>query len=84
MIINQRPATPKSEIRPPPQKPQPFPYNSAHEVGTCAKCGQEMRFNSPRLGPNGGYVHKDTGEYDCQTKTNNAAQGRPTNREDVP
>ncbi len=54
-----------------------FPYNPAHEVGTCAKCGREMRYNVPRLGPDGGYVHKDTGKLDCQTMPNDGGQRPP-------
>lgn len=42
-----------------------FPYNPAHSIGTCAKCGKEMTFNVPRLGLEGGFVHKDTGEFLC-------------------
>lgn len=34
-------------------------------IGTCGHCGAEMRYNVPRLGPNGGYVHKATGRFDC-------------------
>jgi hypothetical protein len=42
-----------------------YSYNKSHEIATCAKCGREMRYNVPRLGPDGGYVHNDTGKYDC-------------------
>lgn len=31
----------------------------------CADCGHAMVHNVPRLGPNGGYVHKDTAQFDC-------------------
>lgn len=34
---------------------------------TCAKCGRAMRFNVPRLGPNGGFVHSETGDFLCTT-----------------
>lgn len=43
-----------------------FGWNPAHPVGTCAQCGREMRYNVPRLGPGGGYVHADTGRLDCE------------------
>lgn len=33
----------------------------------CERCQQPMRFNVPRLGPNGGFVHSDTGSLDCAT-----------------
>jgi hypothetical protein len=42
-----------------------FPYNPEHPIGTCAKCGKEMEFNVPRVGPDGGYVHKDSSRVDC-------------------
>jgi len=42
-----------------------FPYNPAHPIGTCAKCGEEMTYNVPRIGPDGGYVHKETGYFTC-------------------
>ncbi len=45
-----------------------YPYNPAHAIGTCALCGQEMCFNVPRLGPNGGYIHKETGAWGCATQ----------------
>lgn len=32
----------------------------------CCDCGKEMRFNVPRLGPGGGYVHAHTGFLVCQ------------------
>ena len=32
---------------------------------TCGKCGAEMTYNVPRLGPNGGFVHKATGRLEC-------------------
>jgi hypothetical protein len=43
-----------------------YPWNPAHPVGTCAKCGAEMAYNVPRTGPNGGYVHKETGKPICR------------------
>lgn len=32
---------------------------------TCSKCGKPMRFNVPRLGPDGGFVHADNGQLLC-------------------
>src|SRR5580692_3626853 len=32
---------------------------------TCGHCGKPMRFNVPRMGPDGGYVHADTGRLMC-------------------
>jgi hypothetical protein len=46
------------------QYPEPE-YNPDHKTGTCLKCGEEMEFNVPRLGHDGGYVHKDTGSFIC-------------------
>ncbi len=42
----------------------PYPHNPAHQIGTCGTCGGEMRYNVPRLGPDGGFVHA-TGSLDC-------------------
>jgi hypothetical protein len=42
-----------------------FPYNPEHPIGTCARCGQEMIYNVPRMGPNGGFVHKASGKLMC-------------------
>lgn len=42
-----------------------FPYNPEHAIGTCAKCGREMTYNVPRLGKDGGYIHKETGQFLC-------------------
>lgn len=44
---------------------QIFRHNPAHEIGTCGRCGEEMAYNVPRLGPNGGYIHKATGSLSC-------------------
>lgn len=33
---------------------------------TCSKCGKLVCFNVPRLGPDGGFVHYDTGELLCE------------------
>ncbi len=43
-----------------------FPWNPRHPIGTCQQCGGEMVYNVPRLGPDGGYVHKETGKLLCQ------------------
>lgn len=32
----------------------------------CGKCGGLMIFNVPRLGERGGYIHRDTGKFDCE------------------
>lgn len=42
-----------------------YPHNPAHQCGTCAACGEEMRWNVPRMGPAGGFVHKASGKYEC-------------------
>ena len=31
----------------------------------CCQCGKEMRFNVPRLGKDGGFVHSETGKLLC-------------------
>ena len=45
-----------------------FQWNSAHPVGTCAKCGSEMAHNVPRLGDGGGFIHKAAGKYECKNE----------------
>ncbi len=42
-----------------------YSYNPDHPIATCADCGGEMVHNVPRLGPDGGYVHKATGQLQC-------------------
>lgn len=42
-----------------------FGWNPAHAVGTCSRCGEEMTYNVPRLGPNGGFIHEATGKVEC-------------------
>jgi hypothetical protein len=42
-----------------------YPWNPKHPIGTCADCGKEMVYNVPRMGPDGGFVHKDTGSLTC-------------------
>lgn len=32
---------------------------------TCKRCGKAMRFNVPRLGPDGGFIHADSGKFLC-------------------
>lgn len=34
---------------------------------TCSACGMAMRYNVPRLGPDGGFVHCATGKLACGT-----------------
>lgn len=43
-------------------------HNPQHQIGTCGKCGGEMVYNVPRLGANGGYIHKATGKFQCDLK----------------
>ena len=43
-----------------------FKYNPDHTIGTCSKCGEEMLFNVPRIGRDGGYIHKSTGKFSCK------------------
>jgi len=45
--------------------PGSFGWNPAHPIGTCTKCGAEMIYNVPRLGPDGGFVHVATGSPLC-------------------
>ena len=42
-----------------------YEYNPAHPIGTCGDCGGEMIYNVPRLGINGGFIHKETGQLLC-------------------
>src|ERR1700674_2190513 len=46
-----------------------YPYNPKHAIGTCASCGKEMSWNVPRLGPDGGFIHKDSGGFMCEIIT---------------
>lgn len=48
-----------------PCSPSEYPHNPDHPIGTCVKCGEEMVYNVPRMGPNGGFIHKATGKYEC-------------------
>ena len=41
---------------------------------TCAKCGKPMRYNVPRLGPAGGFVHANTSSLMCGEATLRAAE----------
>lgn len=36
--------------------------------GVCMECGEPMRHNVPRLGPDGGYIHAKTGRFSCADK----------------
>lgn len=45
-----------------------FAHNPNHPIGTCCTCGEEMIYNAPRLGPDGGYVHKSTSGFICSPK----------------
>ena len=42
-----------------------FVYNPEHAIGTCGDCGREMIHNIPRLGDNGGFIHKENHSYMC-------------------
>ena len=35
---------------------------------TCGHCGKKMAHNVPRLGDAGGFVHKETGKFECSNK----------------
>ncbi len=49
-----------------PQPPEPqFTWNPNHSIGTCARCGDEMIYNVPRMGPAGGFIHKSTHDLMC-------------------
>jgi hypothetical protein len=52
-----------------------YPHNPSHPIGTCTKCGGEMVYNVPRMGPNGGFVHKATGRLVCGTGRCDACGG---------
>lgn len=43
----------------------------------CGKCNKPMRFNVPRLGPDGGFVHADTGSLLCDELKPCPFCGRP-------
>ena len=45
---------------------QTYPHNPSHAIGTCAKCGGEMTYNVPRIGPAGGFIHKASQNVDCK------------------
>lgn len=36
------------------------------EIKRCLFCVKELKYNCPRLGHHGGYVHKDTGKLECE------------------
>lgn len=54
-----------SAIQCAPTPAKDFGWNPAHAVGTCSRCGEEMTWNVPRLGPDGGFIHKETGKLQC-------------------
>jgi len=43
----------------------PCPDCNVQGYPICDTCGKRMRYNVPRLGPSGGYVHADTGSLSC-------------------
>lgn len=45
-----------------------------HELPRCAFCGEEMRYNVPRLGHNGGYVHAASGSPLCRAQIDTEAE----------
>jgi hypothetical protein len=47
-------------------EPTKFNYNPSHPIGTCGDCGEEVTYNVPRLGPDGGFVHMKTGKLLCE------------------
>lgn len=49
-----------------------FSWNPAHPLGTCARCGEEMVYNIPRLGADGGFVHKETRQLLCADQENDS------------
>lgn len=42
----------------------------------CSSCGKPMRYNVPRLGPDGGFVHAATGSLSCAATTAADARSR--------
>jgi hypothetical protein len=40
--------------------------NCGSEIKRCLFCVKELKYNCPRLGHHGGYVHKDTGKLECE------------------
>lgn len=53
-----------------------YPHNPEHPTATCADCGEEMIYNVPRLGANGGYIHKNTQSFGCSVKVASAEEMR--------
>lgn len=49
-------------------------YNPVHAIGTCGNCGEEMIYNVPRLGGNGGYIHKRTRSFACNGELQQISQ----------
>ena len=54
----------------------PLPRSAGSALPRCAYCGEEMRYNVPRLGPDGGYVHAETGSLLCKAQIENPAVER--------
>lgn len=48
-----------------PNNPGKFEWNPRHSIGTCTQCGEEVVYNVPRMGPDGGFVHAKTGRMQC-------------------
>ena len=45
-----------------------YSHNPNYKIGTCLECGEEMVYNVPRLGANGGFIHKETKGLGCKIK----------------
>lgn len=39
--------------------------DAGSDAPTCMKCGKPMRYNVPRMGPSGGFVHVHSGSLVC-------------------
>lgn len=48
----------------------------------CGWCGKLMRYNVPRIGANGGFVHAETGKFECPP-TGAAPTAQPEKRAEV-
>lgn len=60
-----------------------FTHNPEHAFGTCAKCGEEMVANVPRLGVDGGFIHKSTGEFMCGVAKLEQENGQARSHEEI-
>ena len=67
MISNVKSVSKNSDTKSSESVSLPFSYNPEHACGTCAKCGGEMIYNIPRLGKDGGFIHKETGRFICKS-----------------